>query len=83
MLDTELNKKPKTLSFQPSIILHNPIVSLFCLESASTILLVDMAISLLFLAVLEQHRGGENQSYIDTHDTEGTSKDEIEEVVTK
>ena len=83
MLDTELNKKPKTLSFQPSIILHNPIVSLFCLESPSTSLLVDMAISLLFLAVLEQHRGGENHSYDDTHDTEGTSKDEIEEVVTK
>jgi hypothetical protein len=40
-----------------------------------------MAISLLLLTVLEQHRRGENQSYVDAHDTEGTSKDEIEEVV--
>jgi hypothetical protein len=42
-----------------------------------------MAISLLLLTVLEQHRRGKNQSYVDTHDTEGTGKYEIEEVVTK
>jgi hypothetical protein len=42
-----------------------------------------MAISLLFLAILEQHRGGENQGYVDTHDTEGTSKDKIEKAVTE
>jgi len=51
------------------------------LEALRSALLIDMAISLLFLAVFEQNCCCKNEKYVDAHNTECRSEDRIQEVI--
>ena len=87
MLYTELNKTPPThltsnSNPNPPPCHGDPSISNYIpLDRTDTLLLVDVAISLFLLAVLEKHGGSEDERYVDTYDTEGSCEDDVEEVV--
>lgn len=62
----------------------NSLISEFTSSSSKrtdATLLIDMAISLLLLAILEQHSGAEHEQNIDPDNSECAGEDDIEEVV--
>ncbi len=52
---------------------------ILCLERSNARLLIDSTVSLLLFAVLQKHGSCEDENYVNTDNTEGTSKNDIEE----